>query len=154
MKNKYKLIMCAFIAIVGSYASLILANMVNETLLYRKVQTSLFDLPALIGNMFMYERAGMLFVALEGAVALGCIAYFLCSQRPYQAKTYKVTEDREIPIPYGQGQHGTAWFMTDKEKKTMFNHVDILNNDPVVQKLLKLGRKRYEAVETGEIIDT
>lgn len=154
MKNKYKLIMCAFIAIVGSYASLILANMVNETLLYRKVQTSLFDLPALISNMFMYERAGMLFVALEGAVALGCIAYFLCSQKPYQAKTYKVTEDIEIPIPYGQGQHGTAWFMTDKEKKTMFKNVVISGTDATVQKLMKLGQKRYEAVETGEVIES
>lgn len=153
MKTKYKLIMCAFLAIVGSYAALLLVNMINDTLLYRRIQTGLLDLPALIGNVAASERAGMLFLALEGAVALGCIAYFMCSQKPYQAKTYKVTENIEIPIPYGQGQHGTAWFMSDKDKGKKFPNVEINDSDPTVQKLLKLGKQRYNAVETGEIFD-
>ncbi len=152
MKIKYKLIMCAFIMAVGSIGALLMANMVHESILYHNLQTSLFNIPALIGNLISNERARFLFWSFESVVALCCVAYFFCSQKPYQANTYKVTSDIEVPVPYGQGQHGTAWFLSEKEKSKVYDYIDIFSGDRDIQKLIRLGKERYEAVENGKRI--
>ena len=55
-----------------------------------------------------------------------------------------------IPVPYGQGQHGTTWFMSEKEKKEVFDYIKISPMNPLVSKLVALGKERYEAIENGE----
>lgn len=87
---------------------------------------------------------------LEAFAVLMCVIYYVCAKRTYQADTYAVTDEISVPVPYGQGQHGTAWFMTDKMKKSYFKYVEISPVNPLIAKLTELGKKRYAAVENGE----
>ena len=38
----------------------------------------------------------------------------------FKSNTIKITEDIEIPVAMGEGQHGTSRFATDKEKQQIF----------------------------------
>ena len=92
-------------------------------------------------------------------MVLLCVVYFVCAERTYQTDTYKVTDNISVPVPSGQGQHGTAWFMSNKEKHSMYHFVEISQSNAVIKSLMEQGRKRFEAVENGvpfspEIIDT
>ncbi len=153
MKLKQKIIMCVFLFVVGTAVNVLWSNMVNAS--FRKIRLSdgFFDVGNLIGNITADEQLGKLFGVFELFVLLLCACYFFLSQRPYQAKTFKVTDKITIPIPYGQGQHGTAWFMTEKEKAKCYSRVEINQSDPTIQKLLDMGAKRYSAVEHGKKYD-
>jgi hypothetical protein len=38
----------------------------------------------------------------------------------YRSKMYEVVPGFSIPLPHGQGQHGTAWFLSPKKFNTTF----------------------------------
>lgn len=152
-KKNYRLPVCVFLLAAGSLLALTLANVINDMLTAHTITTKLTDIGGMIGNVLSQKKLGQLFWALEGIVVLLTVVYYVCAQRSYQADTYKVTDKITIPKPYGQGQHGTAWFMSKKERAKAFERVTISAADPVVQKLLKNGEKRYKAVETGAVFE-
>lgn len=158
-KISYRIPVCIFIFVFGSITALLFANMLNDVLTAGELSTNLMDFSALIGNLFKQEKLGKLFLLLEALVVLLCAVYFVCAERSYQADTYQVTDNICVPVPYGQGQHGTAWFMSEKQKKSCFHYAEISQRNGVIAALIEQGRKRYEAIENGiefvpEAIDT
>ena len=124
MKNnsiKYRIPVCIFLFVSGTIISILFSNALNDMIVYGRLTTQLTDPGALIGNIFTQDKLGQLFLLLEALVVLICIVYFVCAKRTYQADTYAVTDNLSIPVPYGQGQHGTTWFMSEKEKKKVFD---------------------------------
>lgn len=119
-------------------------------MMYGKLTTPLTNIPAVIGNILSNAKQLKLFFLFEAFVLLMCVVYYVCAKRTYQADTFAVTDEISVPVPYGQGQHGTAWFMSEKEKKKYFQHVEISPANTVVARLIDLGKKRYAAVEQGE----
>lgn len=153
MKNnsiKYRIPVCIFLFVSGTIISILFSNALNDMIVYGRLTTQLTDPGALIGNIFTQDKLGQLFFLLEALVVLICIVYFVCAKRTYQADTYAVTDNLSIPVPYGQGQHGTTWFMSEKEKKEVFDYIKISPMNPLVSKLVALGRERYDAIENGE----
>lgn len=153
MKNnsiKYRIPVCIFLFVSGTIISILFSNALNDMIVYGRLTTQLTDPGALIGNIFTQDKLGQLFLLLEALVVLICIVYFVCAKRTYQADTYAVTDNLSIPVPYGQGQHGTTWFMSEKEKKEVFDYIKISPMNPLVSKLVALGKERYEAIENGE----
>lgn len=153
MKNnsiKYRIPVCIFLFVSGTIISILFSNALNDMIVYGRLTTQLTDPGALIGNIFTQDKLGQLFLLLEALVVLICIVYFVCAKRTYQADTYAVTDNLSIPVPYGQGQHGTTWFMSEKEKKKVFDYIKISPMNPLVSKLVALGKERYEAIENGE----
>lgn len=67
--------------------------------------------------------------------------------------SYKVTDNISVPVPSGQGQHGTAWFMSDKIKRRAFDYISISKADPLISRLVSIGEERYRAIENGEIFN-
>ena len=80
-------------------------------------------------------------------MVLLCVVYFVCAERTYQTYTYKVTDNISVPVPSGQGQHGTAWFMSDKIKRRAFDYIRISKSDPLISRLVSIGENRYRAIE-------
>ena len=153
MKNnsiKYRIPVCIFLFVSGTIISILFSNALNDMIVYGRLTTQLTDPGALIGNIFTQDKLGQLFLLLEALVVLICIVYFVCAKRTYQADTYAVTDNLSIPVPYGQGQHGTTWFMSEKEKKKVFDYIKISPMNPLVSKLVALGKERYDAIENGE----
>jgi len=162
MKNKSKydrIPVCIFIFVVGSITALLFASVLNDVLTTGRISTDLTDFSTIISGVFGGEKPRKLYLLLEALVVLLCVVYFVCAERTYQTDTYKVTDNISVPVPSGQGQHGTAWFMSNKEKHSMYHFVEISQSNAVIKSLMEQGRKRFEAVENGvpfspEIIDT
>ena len=144
---------------VGSITALLFASVLNDVLTTGSISTDLTDFSTTISGVFGGEKPRKLYLLLEALVVLLCVVYFVCAERTYQTDTYKVTDNISVPVPSGQGQHGTAWFMSNKEKHSMYHFVEISQSNAVIKSLMEQGRKRFEAVENGvpfspEIIDT
>lgn len=153
MKNNskfYRIPVCIFILLVGTLVALMFSNALNDMLTSGRITTRMTDLGMMIGNVLTQENLQKLFLLLESLVALMCVVYYVCAERSYQADTFKVTDNISIPVPYGQGQHGTAWFMSEKDKKKIFDYIDISPTEPLIAKLVDIGKKRYAAIEKGQ----
>ena len=158
-KISYRIPVCIFIFVVGSITALLFASVLNDVLTTGSISTDLTDFSTIISGVFGGEKPRKLYLLLEALVVLLCVVYFVCAERTYQTDTYKVTDNISVPVPSGQGQHGTAWFMSNKEKHSMYHFVEISQSNAVIKSLMEQGRKRFEAVENGvpfspEIIDT
>ena len=158
-KISYRIPVCIFIFVVGSITALLFASVLNDVLTTGSISTDLTDFSTTIAGVFGGEKPRKLYLLLEALVVLLCVVYFVCAELTYQTDTYKVTDNISVPVPSGQGQHGTAWFMSNKEKHSMYHFVEISQSNAVIKALMEQGRKRFEAVENGvpfspEIIDT
>ena len=158
-KISYRIPVCIFIFVVGSITALLFASVLNDVLMTGSISTDLTDFSTIFSGVFGGEKPRKLYLLLEALVVLLCVVYFVCAERTYQTDTYKVTDNISVPVPSGQGQHGTAWFMSNKEKHSMYHFVEISQSNAVIKSLMEQGRKRFEAVENGvpfspEIIDT
>lgn len=156
MKNKskyYRIPVCIFIFIIGTFAALIFSNALNDMLTEGRITTRMTDISGLIGNILAGEKLKQLFLLLEVLVLLMCAVYYVCADRSYQAETFAVTDEISVPVPYGQGQHGTAWFMSDKIKRRTFDYISISLADPLVSRLVSIGENRYRAIENGEVFN-
>ncbi len=158
-KISYRIPVCIFIFVVGSITALLFASVLNDVLTTGSISTDLTDFSTIFSGVFGGEKPRKLYLLLEALVVLLCVVYFVCAERTYQTETYKVTDNISVPVPSGQGQHGTAWFMSNKEKHSMYHFVEISQSNAVIKSLMEQGRKRFEAVENGvpfspEIIDT
>ena len=158
-KIPYRIPVCIFIFVVGSITALLFASVLNDVLTTGSISTDLTDFSTIFSGVFGGEKPRKLYLLLEALVVLLCVVYFVCAERTYQTETYKVTDNISVPVPSGQGQHGTAWFMSNKEKHSMYHFVEISQSNAVIKALMEQGRKRFEAVENGvpfspEIIDT
>ena len=124
MKNKskyYRIPVCIFIFVVGSITALMFASVLNDVLTTGSISTDLTDFSTTISGVFGGEKPRKLYLLLEALVVLLCVVYYVCAERTYQTDTYKVTDNISVPVPSGQGQHGTAWFMSDKIKRRLFD---------------------------------
>ena len=144
---------------VGSITALLFASVLNDVLTTGSISTDLTDFSTTISGVFGGEKPRKLYLLLEALVVLLCVVYFVCAERTYQTDTYKVTDNISVPVPSGQGQHGTAWFMSNKEKHSTYHFIEISQSNTVIKALMEQGRKRFESVENGvpfspEIIDT
>lgn len=156
MKNKskyYRIPVCIFIFVVGSITALLFASVLNDVLTPGSISTDLTDFSTTISGVFGGEKPRKLYLLLEALVVLLCVVYFVCAERTYKTDTYKVTDNISVPVPSGQGQHGTAWFMSDKTKRRAFDYISISPADPLVSRLVSIGRERYIAIENGEIFN-
>ena len=139
MKNKskyYRIPVCIFIFVVGSITALLFASVLNDVLTTGSISTDLTDFSTIFSGVFGGEKPRKLYLLLEALVVLLCVVYFVCAERTYQTDTYKVTDNISVPVPSGQGQHGTAWFMSE--------------SDPLISRLGSIGENRYRAIENGE----
>ena len=158
-KISYRIPVCIFIFVVGSITALLFASVLNDVLTTGSISTDLTDFSTTISGVFGGEKPRKLYLLLEALVVLLCVVYFVCAERTYQTDTYKVTDNISVPVPSGQGQHGTAWFMSNKEKHSTYHFIEISQSNTVIKALMEQGRKRFESVENGvpfspEIIDT
>lgn len=149
-KDHYRIPVCIFLFVMGTFAAAELSQILNDSLTDGKLSAVFTSIPDVFNNIISIDKQRKLFLLLEAFAALMCVIYYVCAKRTYQADTFAVTDDISVPVPYGQGQHGTAWFMTDKEKKSCFRYVDISPVDSLITKLTELGKRRYAAVENGE----
>lgn len=89
------------------------------------------------------------FLLLE-ACALLAVIWMLFSRQhvQYKSSTVQICPGIETPVADGQGQYGTARWMSEQELTSVFLSVRVDPNDELLRELRKAGRDDLEEVIT------
>ena len=139
MKAKQKLIVCALIFLGGSIFSLFFSTALHG-LLTREMTVLTFAPPAVcVASILSSRQHAMLFLCLEGFMAILAVFYYFTNLRPYQSELDEITPDIQTPRAVGQYQHGSARWLRDEEKDKVFNSFFLDPHDPFIKALLDSG---------------
>ncbi|MCL2076841.1 MAG: type IV secretory system conjugative DNA transfer family protein [Oscillospiraceae bacterium] len=149
MRLKRKLILGGVIFVLGGIGCIFFSTVIHLALRGEDtVQLQSFEY--CLNSLKESETHLMLFLLLLGGVGLASLALILTVQKPYQSREIKITPDITIPASAGQGQYGSARFMTNKEISKAFPRFELTPGNDTIKKLINNGKKLYKAVENGE----
>lgn len=72
-------------------------------------------------------------------IVMIAILIIISYESSYSTKLYKVTNKIKIPVPSGENQHGSSWWMSDGEYKACYPYNVVKTNDATFQWLIKSG---------------
>jgi len=139
MKTKPKLIMCAVIFLTGSVINVFFSTALHNILSKQINALAFTGFFECIGSMASSRQHLILFLCLSGFSLVLSMVFFLTNMRPYQSHLRTVTPDIQTPAAVGQYQHGSAKWLTDKEKDKVFESFILDPDDEKIQKLLRSG---------------
>jgi type IV secretion system protein VirD4 len=148
MKTKPKIIMCATIFLVGSFVSVFFSTALHNILSRQMNTPALTGFFESISSMVADRQHLLLFVCLSGFSFILSIVFFLTNMRPYQSHLRTITPDIQTPVAVGQYQHGSAKWLTDKEKDTAFESFTLDPNDPQIKELMRSGYYGIDFIKT------
>lgn len=88
-----------------------------------------------------------IFLILLGGSVYFTVMLFFHEGKIYQSDLVTITPNIQIPVPAGQHQHGSSWFLSESAKKTIFDVVAIDNRQPDIKRLIEAGRADKEVVD-------
>lgn len=147
---KSRCIAAAFSFVVLAVLMLMLAGNADAILSAEHGAATLNPLK-LLARALSSRRCLYLWLLLDGLCLLFVYwGLFGKSYLDYHSKMFEVVPGFEIPMPEGQGQHGTAWWLPEKNYEDVFAGVDISSGVDLPEELLefyKAERRRADAVE-------
>lgn len=139
MKTKPKLIICALIFIIGGILN-VFFSMALHNILTGQMRTLAFTgFFECIGSMAANRQHLLLFLCSQGFMLILAMVFFLTNMRPYQSHLNTVTPDIQTPAAVGQYQHGSAKWLTEKEKDKAFESFVLDPDDELIKRLLQSG---------------
>jgi hypothetical protein len=139
MKTKPKLIICAVIFIIGGIANVFFSAALHRILTGQMKSLEMTGFIESIGGMAANRQHFMLYLCSQGFVLILAAVFFLTNMRPYQSRLNTVTPDIQTPAAVGQYQHGSAKWLTDKEKDKAFESFVLDPDDEQIRELLRSG---------------
>ncbi|WP_195267547.1 VirD4-like conjugal transfer protein, CD1115 family [Eubacterium sp. 1001713B170207_170306_E7] len=106
-----------------------------------------------IHKILYKEPCGMLFLLSEGCLLMTVIICVIKMDTEIRSDMYQVTDRISIPIPSGEFQQGSAWFLSKKDYGKAFGAHEIDPSSRIIRLLLKEGKKDFEEIEKGVIPD-
>lgn len=89
-----------------------------------------------------------LFLSFLALSFLASIGFYFSDDKAYQSQLTKVTPMIYTPVKAGQNQHGSARWLTEKEKKEVFKSYTLNSSNSYIKDLIKKGEKDLN--ERGE----
>jgi len=142
-KTKVKLSLFILLSLIGLTVGFFFAGYLN--LLFSR--GGIDDLSALrpamiLAGIISDERQRMLTLCVLLIIETGIAALILLSRKEtFESETTNITKGIKTPIAIGQGQHGTARWMTAEEKRKVFSIYRLDSREAPYSKLLKEGRQ-------------
>lgn len=94
-----------------------------ESLLNINIQT-------IINTLITEKRVLLIFAVLEVMVVTFLLLFTNKTKNIYHSSTIKLTDKIEVPVPAGDGQYGTAWWLQKKDYDKVFKYNEInINKD-------------------------
>jgi len=147
LKTKSKIIMCAVIFLFGSFVSVFFSTALHNILSRQMATLAFTGFFDCIGSMATERQHFMLFVCLSGFSFILSVVFFLTNMRPYQSHLRTITPDIQTPAAVGKYQHGSAQWLTDKEKDKAFENFILDPNDKKIRELLQSGYDGLDFME-------
>lgn len=92
-----------------------------------------------IKSMMANTQHLLLFLCSQGFMLILAAVFFLTNMRPYQSRLNIVTPDIKTPAAVGQYQHGSAKWLSEKEKDKAFDSFKLNPQDELIKELLQSG---------------
>lgn len=106
-----------------------------------------FNLPQMAGAVFHTPEALRLWLLLCALCGLFCVwALVSSTYLNYKNGLYQVTPDISIPLPAGQGEYGTAWWLSLKQLNKAFTEVRVPKD--CLQELMAGGEQDYAEIQS------
>jgi len=137
MKIKAKFILCAVIFFIGSFISVFFSTALHNIMSKQMATLAFTGFFECIGSMAANRQHLVLFLCLTGFSFILGIAFFLTNMRPYQSHLNSITPDILTPAAVGQYQHGSAKWLSDKEKDKTFDSFILDPNNEQIRGLLR-----------------
>lgn len=80
------------------------------------------DAISIINTLITDKRVLLIFCILELIVVSFLVLFTNGTKNIYHSKTVKLTDKIEVPVPAGQGQYGTAWWLQKKDYDKIFSY--------------------------------
>ena len=147
-KKKAKISIFIILSLIGLTIGFFLAGYLN--LLFSG--GSIDDLSAIqplkiLAGIITDERQRMLTLCVFIIIETGIAAFILLNRKEtFESDTSDITKGIKTPIAIGQGQHGTARWMTAAEKRMAFSIYRLDKREPFYSDLLRAGRKEAKDV--------
>ena len=152
LKTSIKLIILLAISIILSA----IISTILHLIFLRQPESIIGINPKLITTSIMSNKEHLeMFILIVIAFMMFAILAILkiSNLKDYKSKTYRVTNNIEIPIPVGgkQTQQGSAWWLNKKEFKKNFgvNRLDM--EQPDVKKILELAELDRKCIEENKV---
>lgn len=79
------------------------------------------DAISIINTLITDKRVLLIFCILELIVVSFLLLFTNGTKNIYHSKTIKLTDKIEVPVPAGEGQYGTAWWLQKKDYDKIFS---------------------------------
>lgn len=117
---KKKLPLAIFMGVIGFIASMYYLATLDSML--REVHITSYNVLCIIKYLILSPKATSLFgICLLLGVFVGGIT-LTWNPQGYKSRQYQVTNKISIPMPAGEGQCGTAWWLSKSDFKSAFEH--------------------------------
>lgn len=155
VKVKERILPILLITILGTILMPIIVWLIDSTFSNTLTPEAMkgFSYFGTVMNLFEKEPCGLLFLLCEGILILSTVWYVLNFRAHYRSAMYKLTDTISIPVPSGEKQQGSAWWLPEKKYEVAFDRHVIDPNDPLIKELIEEGQKDQEAIDNGEIVD-
>lgn len=142
MKLKRRLVVAGIVTIVQTVISVYLSTLSHlllETKSLRFMDSGFPSFMSCIISIASVKSHLMLFLCFEGFILLFVVVLVFGNNKPYQSRMMQITPDIETPVAAGQKQHGSARWMTEREKDNYFSHQVLKSQDSLIYNLMRLG---------------
>ena len=138
-----------FIILAGTFGSLYIVSYLHLLLTGEMMDLEIIEFLQTIEIIRSDKKALTLFIAFELLTILIGTIHYLSNNKFYQSELIAITPNISIPVPAGQKQFGSARFMTDEEKKELFD-VFIIKQDKEIKELLDHGYDDVSILKGGD----
>ena len=139
MERKPKLIICVLIFFAGGIFNLFFSATLHGLLTREMTRLTILPFGLCVSSLFTNRQHLMLFLCLQGFILILALLFYLTNLRPYQSDLDTITPDIRTPKAVGQFQHGSARWLTNKEKDKAFGSFVLDSDNPQIKKLIQTG---------------
>lgn len=139
MERKPKLTICVLIFFAGGIFNLFFSTTLHGLLTRKMTRLTILPFGRCASSLFNNRQHLMLFLCLQGFILILALLFYLTNLRPYQSDLDTITPDIKTPKAVGQFQHGSARWLTDKEKNKAFGSFVLDPDNPQIKKLIQTG---------------
>lgn len=97
------------------------------------------NIQTIINTLITQKQVLFIFLVLEGIVITFLLLFRNKTKNIYHSEKIKLTDKIEVPMPAGDGQYGTAWWLQKKDYDRVFKYNIIDRNKDYKESCLQSG---------------
>lgn len=149
--KKRRIVISILVLIVGIIFSLFFSTIIHKVLSTKQFSNvSMPEIKEIFGSLKESKQHLKLFLSFMALVFLSSIGLYFSSDGGYKSELQMITPVIYTPVRAGQNQHGSARWLTDKEKETAFESFYIDPTDNYIRELIKLGYEDLKGSDGNE----